>query len=64
MQKISIQALARQQLKASNSTSGRAADTVFGGNEKIMRQTVIVLSCIDSCGHSFRRQWRIQNEPR
>ena len=44
MQKISIEALARQQLKAAtNSTSGRAADTVFGGHEKIMRQTVIAL---------------------
>ena len=44
MQKISIEALARQQLKAAaDSTSGRAADTVFGGHEKIMRQTVIAL---------------------
>ena len=44
MQKISIEALARQQLKAAaESTSGRAADTVFGGHEKVMRQTVIAL---------------------
>lgn len=42
MQKISIEALARQQLKAAaDSASGRAADTVFGGHEKVMRQTVI-----------------------
>jgi quercetin dioxygenase-like cupin family protein len=44
VQKISIEALARQQLKAAtSSTSGRAADTVFGGHEKVMRQTVIAL---------------------
>lgn len=44
MQKISIEALARQQLKAaSTSVSGRAADTVFGGHEKALRQTVIGL---------------------
>lgn len=42
MQKISIEALARQQLKlARHSPSGRAADTVFGGHEKTLRQTVI-----------------------
>lgn len=42
MQKISIEALARQQLKAAgDSPSGRAADTVFGGHEKTLRQTVI-----------------------
>lgn len=44
MQKISIEALARQQLNAAAaSNSGRAADTVFGGHEKVMRQTVIAL---------------------
>lgn len=42
MQKISIEALARQQLEAAATvTSGRAADTVFGGHEKVLRQTVI-----------------------
>lgn len=44
MQKISIEALARQQLNAAvASRSGRAADTVFGGHEKVLRQTVIAL---------------------
>ena len=44
MQKISLEALARQQLKAAvGSVSGRAADTVFGGHEKTLRQTVIGL---------------------
>ncbi|MBT2519730.1 cupin domain-containing protein [Arthrobacter sp. ISL-28] len=44
MQKISIDALATQQLEAAAGTSnGRAADTVFGGHEKVLRQTVIAL---------------------
>jgi len=44
VQKISIEALARQQLNAAvASRSGREADTVFGGHEKVMRQTVIAL---------------------
>lgn len=42
MQKISIEALARQQLHAAvGAGGGRAADTVFGGHEKSLRQTVI-----------------------
>ena len=42
MHKISIEALARKQLKeAVTAPSARAADTVFGGHEKILRQTVI-----------------------
>ncbi|MBX0301589.1 cupin domain-containing protein [Cryobacterium sp. 1639] len=45
MQKISIEALARQQLQAASSaSSGRAADTVFGGHEKVLRQTVIAMT--------------------
>ena len=44
MQKISIEAFARERLKAAaTGTSGRAAGTVFGGHEKVMRQTVIAL---------------------
>jgi quercetin dioxygenase-like cupin family protein len=42
MQKISIDALARQQLAAAvAASSGRASDTVFGGHEKKLRQTVM-----------------------
>ena len=42
MQKISIDALARQQLEAAvAASSGRAADTAFGGHEKKLRQTVM-----------------------
>lgn len=44
MDKLSLQAKARELAhKASESTSGRAADTVFGGHEKRMRQTVVSL---------------------
>lgn len=42
MRKISIEALARQQLAAAVDAGGRrAADTVYGGHEKSLRQTVI-----------------------
>lgn len=42
MHKISIEALARQQLAAAVGAGGRrAADTVYGGHEKSLRQTVI-----------------------
>ena len=45
MQKISIDALARQQLEAAiGSPNGRAADTVYGGHEKILRQTVMAMT--------------------
>lgn len=42
MIKISIEALALQQLHvAADAAGGRAADTVYGGHEKSLRQTVI-----------------------
>lgn len=42
MNKVSLEALAREQLQqAASSASGRAADTVYGGHEKVLRQTVI-----------------------
>lgn len=44
MDKISLQAKARELAhKAAEAKSGRAADTVFGGHEKRMRQTVVAL---------------------
>lgn len=44
MDKLSLQAKARELThKASEAAAGRAADTVFGGHEKRMRQTVIAL---------------------
>ncbi len=45
MQKSSLTALARQQLKAAaDSSAGRGATTVFGGHEKVLRQTLIALT--------------------
>lgn len=42
MQRISLEALARQQLERAAGAAGRhAADTVYGGHEKVLRQTVI-----------------------
>lgn len=40
-----MDAMAREQLrKAASSTSGRAAETVYGGHERTLRQTVIALT--------------------
>ena len=45
MQKQSLTALARHQLKAaSNASSGRSAHTIYGGNEHVLRQTLIALT--------------------
>ena len=42
MQKISLEALARQQMKLDATAGGRhTADTVYGGHEKVLRQTMI-----------------------
>ena len=44
MEKSSLTALAREQLKlAKRAASGRSADTVYGGHEHVLRQTVIAL---------------------
>jgi hypothetical protein len=45
MQKISLAAVARQQLdRAAAAGSGHTAATVYGGHEKVLRQTVIGMS--------------------
>ncbi|MER6946702.1 cupin domain-containing protein [Nonomuraea sp. NPDC000554] len=45
MQKISLDALVREHLKrAAASSTGRSAETVFGGHEHVLRQTLIVLT--------------------
>ena len=45
MQKVSLKALGRQlQRTASGNGSGRAADTVHGGHEKALRQTLVALA--------------------
>ena len=42
MQKISLDALARQLIKSAVTAGGRhTADTVYGGHEKVLRQTLI-----------------------
>lgn len=44
MEKFSLVAIARQQLDAALvASSGRAAQTVYGGHEHVLRQTVIAL---------------------
>ena len=45
MQKLSLDAVAREQLDlARNSTAARSSVTVFGGHEHAMRQTVVALA--------------------
>jgi len=45
VQKVSLEALGRQLRRAAGSNgSGRAADTVHGGHEKALRQTVVALN--------------------
>lgn len=45
MEKFSLTALAREQLKAAqNASSGRSARSVYGGHEHALRQTVIALA--------------------
>lgn len=45
MNKISLTALARQQLEAARAaSSGRSAHTVYGGHEHSLRQTLIALT--------------------
>lgn len=45
MEKSSLTALARQQLKiALQATSGRSSHTVYGGHEHVLRQTLIALA--------------------
>ncbi len=41
MQKVSLEALARQQIEQATAAGRNAADTVVGGHEKVLRQTVI-----------------------
>jgi quercetin dioxygenase-like cupin family protein len=45
MQKSSLTALAREQLKiAREASGGRSAHTVYGGHEHVLRQTLIALA--------------------
>lgn len=45
MDKLSLTALARQQLKlAAGTSSGRSSQTVYGGHQRSLRQTVMALT--------------------
>jgi quercetin dioxygenase-like cupin family protein len=45
MQKFSLEAIAREQAKrAAAASSGRSAETVYGGHEHLLRQTVLALT--------------------
>jgi quercetin dioxygenase-like cupin family protein len=45
MNKLSLDAVAREQLRlAQGSASGRSAETVYGGHERVLRQTLIALT--------------------
>ncbi len=45
MQKLSLDALAREHLEhAAGSSSGRSATTVYGGHEHVLRQTLLALT--------------------
>ena len=45
MEKMSLTALARQQLElAGTASSGRSARTIYGGHEHVLRQTLIALA--------------------
>jgi quercetin dioxygenase-like cupin family protein len=45
MTKSSLTALSREQLKlARSSSNGRSASTVYGGHERVLRQTMIALT--------------------
>lgn len=45
MEKSSLTALAREKLETARSaSSGRAAETVYGGHERVLRQTLVALA--------------------
>jgi len=43
MRKLSLDALAREQLELARGGHGRSAATVFGGHEHVLRQTVMAM---------------------
>ena len=44
MNKLSLDAIAREQIeRAKDASSGRSSSTVFGGHEQVLRQTVVAL---------------------
>lgn len=43
MRKLSLDALAREQLERAHASGGRSASTVFGGHEQSLRQTLMAM---------------------
>lgn len=43
MRKLSLDALAREQLDRARNGSGRSASTVYGGHEQVLRQTLMAM---------------------
>uniref|UniRef100_A0AAU2VE35 LuxR family transcriptional regulator n=1 Tax=Streptomyces sp. NBC_00003 TaxID=2903608 RepID=A0AAU2VE35_9ACTN len=51
MEKFSLEAIARAQLKAARDAgAGRSASTVIGGHERVLRQTVMALTAGNTLG--------------
>ena len=51
MQKLSLDALAREHLeRARGASARRSAETVYGGHEHILRQTIVALAAGTSLG--------------
>jgi quercetin dioxygenase-like cupin family protein len=50
MQKISLDALAREHLERARQANGRSASTVVGGHEQSLRQTVMALTAGQTTG--------------
>ncbi|KNE83599.1 MULTISPECIES: cupin domain-containing protein [Streptomyces] len=49
MQKLSLDAQAREHLaRAADSSAGRSADTLYGGHEHVLRQTIVALTAGNS----------------
>ena len=44
MQKVSLTALARTQLEWAQRHGGHAAETIYGGHDRVLRQTAIALT--------------------
>jgi quercetin dioxygenase-like cupin family protein len=51
MQKMSLDALAREHLdRARDASAGRSAQTIFGGHEHMLRQTLVALRATTTLG--------------
>lgn len=50
MRKMSLDALAREQLDRARGSKGRSAETVFGGHEQTLRQTVMAITAGNGTG--------------